>query len=117
MLLRSRAGRTLPSAAALFPPLVTVRWPVMLRSGFPSPPFPIDVRLVPRNLLHLLGSGKLVILGMGVPEKHDHPVLALVIVPDMARVVYIPIRMPDPITLNDFRRRPYGNLCVFDRDV
>src|SRR5439155_25889526 len=53
----------------------------------------------------------------GVYEKHDHPVLALVIVPDMARVVDIPVGVPNPVALNDFRGRPKGDFGVFDRDV
>ena len=54
---------------------------------------------------------------MGVAEKHDHLVLAFVIVPDMALVGDVPVRMPDPVPLNDFRRRPQGNFRVLDREV
>src|SRR6266404_5525748 len=82
-----------------------------------SPPFPIHIRNISRNLVHLCGGEKLVKLGMGVAKKHDHPVLTFVIVPDMALVGYIPVRMPDPVPLNNFRRRLHGDLRVFNRDV
>src|SRR6266853_5303956 len=70
-----------------------------------SPPFPIYIRHCSRKILHLCGGEKLVKLGMGVAKKHDHPVLTFVIVPDMALVGYIPVRMPDPVALNYLRRR------------
>ena len=90
---------------------------ILADAGLCSPPFPIPVRRVSRNPVHLYGGEKLVELGMGVSEKHDHPVLAPVVVPDVAPMGHIPVRMPNPVALNDFRRRLYRDLGVFDRDV
>src|SRR5947207_15395247 len=82
-------------------------WRKISQGEFCSPPFPIHIRRVSHNHVHLCGGEKLVKLGMGVAEKHDHLVLAFVIVPDMALVGDVPVRMPDPVPLNDLRGRPY----------